>query len=216
MLVGGTALNGFYAGHRRSDDLDLFVKDEDAFTQTLLAVRSLKNLNANMQEKVHSNQFFKAICKLDGHEFTVDVVLDENQFREGNAILCGGGINVADIKTLFMMKAATLLSRCSEKDLYDLIWLFDNFEGASIPALFSEGIKIDGGMNAETLLYSVSSRQPRIEACDFSTDPEINAAKVFSRISRFQKQLVRDISAYLKENTKSELTAVVERFRRLK
>ena len=25
MLVGGTALAGFYAGHRRSDDLDLFV-----------------------------------------------------------------------------------------------------------------------------------------------------------------------------------------------
>ena len=31
MLVGGTALAGYYAGHRRSDDLDLFT--EDAFSQ---------------------------------------------------------------------------------------------------------------------------------------------------------------------------------------
>ena len=30
MLVGGTALAGYYAGHRRSDDLDLFT---EAFVQ---------------------------------------------------------------------------------------------------------------------------------------------------------------------------------------
>ena len=39
VLVGGTALAGFYAGHRRSDDLDLFTGSATAFTQAVLAVR---------------------------------------------------------------------------------------------------------------------------------------------------------------------------------
>jgi hypothetical protein len=40
-LVGGTALSGYYAGHRRSDDMDLFTKDSIAQE---LAVRRVKEL----------------------------------------------------------------------------------------------------------------------------------------------------------------------------
>ena len=35
ILVGGTALSGFYAGHRRSDDLDLFTKNADSQKATV-------------------------------------------------------------------------------------------------------------------------------------------------------------------------------------
>ena len=42
MLVGGTALAGFYAGHRRSEDLDLFCKSDEAFIATRLAVKALR------------------------------------------------------------------------------------------------------------------------------------------------------------------------------
>ena len=41
MLAGGTAISGYYAGHRRSDDLELFAKDEDAHRAAVLAARSL-------------------------------------------------------------------------------------------------------------------------------------------------------------------------------
>ena len=50
MLVGGTALAGFYAGHRRSDDLDLFTGSSAAFRQTVLAVRTLQSLGVELQE----------------------------------------------------------------------------------------------------------------------------------------------------------------------
>ena len=38
MLVGGTALAGFYAGHRRSDDLDLFTETGEDQSAAVLAV----------------------------------------------------------------------------------------------------------------------------------------------------------------------------------
>ena len=43
-LVGGTALAGYYAEHRRSDDLDLFAIDEPAHRAAILAVKSLVRL----------------------------------------------------------------------------------------------------------------------------------------------------------------------------
>ncbi len=46
MLVGGTALAGYYAGHRRSDDLDLFTKDDLSQAAAVLAVKSLRNTGA--------------------------------------------------------------------------------------------------------------------------------------------------------------------------
>ena len=44
MLVGGTALAGYYAGHRRSDDLDLFVRDTSAFQAVVHAAEALTTL----------------------------------------------------------------------------------------------------------------------------------------------------------------------------
>ena len=78
MLVGGTALAGFYAGHRRSDDLDLFTGSTTAFTQTVLAVRSLRALGVELHEVAHSNQYLRAVCNHRELAFTVDVVLDEH------------------------------------------------------------------------------------------------------------------------------------------
>ncbi|MEW6751646.1 MAG: nucleotidyl transferase AbiEii/AbiGii toxin family protein [Candidatus Latescibacterota bacterium] len=46
VLVGGTALAGYYAEHRRSDDLDLFTRDEPPFRAAVLAARSVAALGA--------------------------------------------------------------------------------------------------------------------------------------------------------------------------
>ena len=213
MLVGGTALSGFYAGHRRSDDIDLFVKSQPAFLQTVLAFKTLEKLKAEIKEAAHSQQYFKAVCRLDNCNFTVDIVLDENLFKQGKFNLCGRRIAVADLLTIFMMKSAALVSRCSEKDLYDLIWLFQNLEGLKIPDIIASGKKIDAGLNPETLLYSVSSSQIRKEACNFSLVPGFDNKKVYSLISKFKKSLVRGLHEYISNNTSSELKAVIDRIK---
>ncbi len=215
ILVGGTALSGFYAGHRRSDDIDLFVKNTAAFKAVILAVKSLKKIGVDIKEIIHSSQYFKAVCSTKKNSFTVDIVLDENIFSVGSYHLCHGNIVVADLITLFMMKSAALLSRCSEKDLYDLIWLFQNLEGFSIMDIIEDGMKIDSGLNPETMLYSISSSILSKESCNFSLDPKIDSKRIFKMISEFKDSLVNILENYLSNNISSDLKAVVDKIKRL-
>ncbi len=55
------------------------------------------------------------------------------------------------------MKAATLVSRCSEKDLYDLILFFEEFSDYRISNLVEMGSEIGSGINGETLMYSIGT-----------------------------------------------------------
>jgi predicted nucleotidyltransferase component of viral defense system len=215
VLVGGTALSGFYAGHRRSDDLDLFVKDDIAFSQTLLAVKSLSNIGTQIKDIAHSNQYYKTLCNLNSHDFTVDIVQDVNLFKVGT-FYKSDAITVADLPTLFMMKSAALLSRCSEKDLYDLEWLLENIKGASILDIIQNGVKIDSGMKAETVLYSISSSQTRKEGCGFSLDPAKDSKAIFDGLIKFKKRLIKELTNTLQKNTDSDLKPIIDTLRELK
>jgi hypothetical protein len=214
VLVGGTALSGFYAGHRRSDDLDLFVKDELAFSQTLLSVKSLSNIGTQIKEIAHSNQYYKALCKLNSHEFTVDIVQDVNIFKVGT-FYKSDAILIADLPTLFMMKSAALLSRCSEKDLFDLEWLLKNLKGASISDIILGGVKIDSGMKAETVLYSISSSQTRRDACGFSLDPASDSKVIYDRLIKFKKRLIKELTNILQHNISSDIKPIIDTLRGL-
>ncbi len=99
ILVGGTALAGFYAGHRSSDDLDLFTGNPHAFTQTVPAVRSLRTIEVELEERNRSNQYCRAVCYHDELAFTVDVVLDEHVvgMTETNT---AGGVVVVDVAVI--------------------------------------------------------------------------------------------------------------------
>lgn len=168
MLVGGTAISGYYAGHRRSDDLGLFARDRDAHRASVFAVRSLADAGAKVDEVLGSAQYFKASCLLDGHPFTVDVVLDSNLHAVGESHAADDGVAVAGVGTLLRQKAATLVSRCGEKDLYDLIWLFQANPGLDLSHLIDLGSQIDAGLTAEAALASLLGTEPSRSSCGFS------------------------------------------------
>jgi len=216
MLVGGSALSGFYAGHRRSDDLDIFVRSPLSFQQMILAVRALKDLGTEVQEGTHSQHYYRATCTLEGHTFTIDLVLDANVFEVGAWHLTDSGVCVADLATLFKMKSATLLSRCSEKDLFDLQWLFSVFPEKTTLSLMEAGRCIDGGMSAENLLYSISSATLKQDACGFGLKPADTPAVVYERVSLFREQLTREFDALLTNSPPTELGQIVARLRKLK
>jgi hypothetical protein len=187
MLVGGTALAGYYAGHRRSDDLDLFVQDEDAHRSVILAVGSLRGIGASLEEVVSSAQYFKALCQLDGHAFTADVVLDANLFTVGESHRVDDGVVVASLETLLRQKAATLVSRCSEKDLYDLIWLFEAKPKLALSKLIELGAQIDAGLTTEACLTSLIGTRLSVSACGFS--PTRTASEVFEDVTKLKAAL---------------------------
>lgn len=196
-LVGGTALAGYYAGHRRSDDIDLFVRDETALQTTFLAVKSLQKIGATLSGEVHTPQYYKASAELKKHRFTIDVVVDVNLHRIGRAATLEDGVCVADLFTLFAQKIACLVSRCSEKDLFDLCWLFKNAGEPDIENLIQMGAKIDSGLNTETLLISLKSTMPRKEACNFLVPhSKLTIEQAYRSILALQKRLIAAILDY--------------------
>ena len=211
-LVGGTALAGYYAGHRRSDDIDLFVRNEVSFRSAILAVKSLEKIGASISQPTQSKQYFHALCLYRKHSFTVDVVLDENLFQVGSFELSGKTC-VASLKTLLRMKIATLVSRASEKDLFDVRWLLQHFSSLTIPEWISLGQSIDKGVSGENLMASIGGTTLRKEACGFSTDPSQSADLVFKELVSYQRKLVRELITYLKSLPTPPLGKLVKRLK---
>ncbi len=211
-LVGGTALAGYYAEHRRSDDLDLFAVNPEAFHATTLAVKALKNAGADFQKEVSTPNYYRAALNLRKHSFTIDVVLDENLNHVGRAFKTFDGVSVADLPTLFATKSACLLSRCSEKDLYDLKWLFDHMGGINVSEIVQQGALIDGGMNTEGMLISLQGAHLRKDACHFLLENSPHSiTKTYDTIVKLQKNLIRSILQYEKTAPlPKDVTAIAE------
>lgn len=215
-LAGGSALAGFFAGHRRSDDLDLFTQSELHQRATALAVRSLSQIGATLDNLLETNHFFSVLCRLSGRSFTVTSALDINLFRMGRVMTLDHDVRVVDLVTLLKMKAATLASRCSEKDLYDLIWLFREFKDLTYPDLIRLGSEIDGGVKGEALLIGISGATLKKEACGFALDPKISKEEIFNQITAFQKNLLRVLSLHLRNQPAPLLRELVQKVSQLK
>ena len=211
MLVGGTALAGYYASHRRSDDLDLFTENTLAQKAAVLSVKSLGEFGSSLAGERSSARFYHAACALDGHDFTAQVVLDANLFTVGSGIEADDGVMVATAETLLKMKAATLVSRASEKDLYDLAWFFEQDKQLDVPALIALGKEVDGGMNAEALLISLVGTQMRESACGFSVTQ--SPTEVLDVVTRIQEGLIEGVKGHLRTQPAPPIAALIRKLR---
>lgn len=198
-LVGGTALSGFYTAHRRSDDLDLFTKDEASHKTAVLTVRALKKSGVVFSDERTSALYYHVNCFFENHQFTIDVVLDENLFRVGGFYDLGGGLVIANLETLLRMKSAALVSRSSEKDLSDLRELFHIFPELSISEFIELGRSIDGGVTGESMLASVGGTTLRLDACDFALDATIKGDVIHKQLKDFQATLIGSLQNLLRK-----------------
>lgn len=214
-LVGGTALSGFYAGHRRSDDIDLFTQDDISQRATVLAVKSLTTIGVQFLDEFQTRQYYRATCSFRGHKFTVDAVIDSHLFNVGDFERLGNSIVIADLETLLMTKAATLVSRCSEKDLYDLMWLFEQIPGLDFEKLIDLGKKIDQGVNGESILISISGTKLSEQACDFAWPRAHGKKEVYEKLIQFQKELIRNLVLFLKQQPALPLKDLIKKIKQL-
>ena len=152
-----------------------------------------------------------ATCHLDGHDFTVQVVLDPNLFAIHSGVEADDRVLVAALETLLKMKAATLVSRASEKDLYDLAWFFQQDGGLDVPTLLALGEQVDRGVNGEAVLISLIGTEPRESACGFSLAeaPE----EVHAEVIRTRKALIRGVEAYLHEQVAPPIAELINKLR---
>ena len=107
---------------------------------------------------------------------------------------------------------ATIVSRCSEKDLYDLKWLFEKaFSGLSLTDKFARGFEIDAGLDLESALTSLANAVLHVRACGFEIDHGVSAKIVYDEIEAFRvnlaKGIIRELKAHPKSSTLSEVIA---------
>ena len=214
-LVGGTGLAGYYAGHRRSDDLDLFTRDETAQKMAVAAVKSLQKMGANIQDERNSPDYYHALIELRGHAFTADVVLDKNIHVVGAFETTSNGVSVATLDTLQMMKVAALVSRCSAKDLFDVIWLKNNFRDCGVEELVNLGQQVDRGVNAESLLMSLCGSTLREDGCHFSLNTSTTPKEILNQISEYKLSLQVDLAHHLeKSNVAPPIALLIRKFKK--
>jgi len=211
VLVGGTAIAGYYAGHRRSDDLELFVRDANALRATVLAVGSLQSLGATITVDQSTSQFCSVTASLEQHVFTAQVVLDAALFTFGAGQRAADNVVVATLDTLFKQKAATLVSRASEKDLYDLLWLLARRPELSIAEMVALGREVDQGVNAENMLLVLASTPSSEAACDFALHE--TPAQVLVRINAFKTRLMDGLDRVARRQPAPKLGELIRALR---
>lgn len=112
-----------------------------------------------------------------------------------------------------VMKSAALVSRCAEKDLYDLAWILEKVPGMSLERLVAFGAELDAGLNPESLIISISGAELRPEACGFALDPAETPEAVHARLEEFRGGLLQGFMRLAKKQPVPLLGKIIQRLR---
>ena len=117
-LTGGAALAGFYLGHRRTQDLDLFTLENEIENGFRVAGETAEELGAEIESIQTSPDFRRLLVRRGDESIIVDLVREyvfqvESVKREIN------GIRIDSPEEIFANKLCALLSRSEIRDLVD-------------------------------------------------------------------------------------------------
>lgn len=148
-LTGGTALSVFYAVHRTSKDLDLFLLRERNLLEYATLLRSFEKVITTISES-------PAFCSYIYHSGTkTDYVYDRfsSSGRKNKILIEGLELNIDTLENITTNKICAVINRGEPKDIIDLTWLFMNafIPEKDFPQLFKKSIKREGLL--EDLLY---------------------------------------------------------------
>lgn len=118
-LTGGAALAGFYLGHRKTQDLDLFTLENEVENGFAIAREVARKLNAEVEAIQTSPDFRRLLVRRENEAIVVDLVREyvyqiEREKREIN------GIRIDSPEEILANKLCALLSRSEIRDLIDV------------------------------------------------------------------------------------------------
>jgi hypothetical protein len=118
-LTGGAALAGFYFGHRRTDDLDLFTLENEIENGFAIARDAARHLGATVEAIITSPDFRRLLVKRGDEAMIVDLVREYVfQLETEKPII--NGIRVDSPEEILANKLCALLSRSEIRDLIDV------------------------------------------------------------------------------------------------
>ena len=118
-LTGGAALAGFYFGHRKTEDLDLFTLENEIENGFAIVREVAQTLSAKVESIQTSPDFRRLLVKRGDEAVVVDLIREyvfqlEREKREIN------GIRIDSPEEIMANKLCTLLSRAEIRDLVDV------------------------------------------------------------------------------------------------
>jgi predicted nucleotidyltransferase component of viral defense system len=126
-LTGGTALSRAYLNHRYSEDLDFFVNQNPNFEkQVELILKSIKNEGIKLEIAVTGDSFTRVFVHQNEIVLKIDFVNDI-PYRTGTPVPTKLFFKTDTIKNILSNKL-TALSRQSEKDVVDMVFIALNYE----------------------------------------------------------------------------------------
>lgn len=187
-ITGGTALSVFYAEHRISKDIDLFLMNKKNLIEYIKFFRDIDKVVQTLSE---SPSFCSYIYK---NGIKVDYVYDSfsaNKFK--NVVVVNNiKINVDTVDNIAINKICAVVSRTEPKDIVDLTWIFKYMLSVNMDfiPLFKIATKREGLL--EDLLY---------------------VKGVFSHISQNANKILKIIkSSLLKNITSKDITHTYKLF----
>lgn len=151
-LTGGAALVGFYLGHRKTEDLDLFTLENEIENGFATLTEVAQKLNATV-ESIQTSPDFRRVLVTRGVEAVVVDLVREYVFQlepEKGEI---NGIRIDSPEEILANKLCTLLSRSEIRDLVDVCEL--ERAGFDIVNALAAAQKKDTGLSPAQLAWTL-------------------------------------------------------------
>lgn len=153
-LSGGGALAGFYLGHRKTEDLDLFTLNDEIQRGFEILREVGVELEATI-EPLQTSPDFRRVLVSRGNDAVVVDLVREYVYQVDDQKRIVNGIRVDSAEEIFANKLAALLSRSEIRDLVD-IYELEKAGYVFEPALRAAAKK-DTGLSAAQLAWVLSS-----------------------------------------------------------
>ncbi len=187
-LTGGTALSRAYLNHRYSEDLDFFVNQNPNFEkQVELILKSIKNKEIKIEIAVSGDSFTRAFVHQNEIVLKIDFVNDI-PYRTGMPVPTRLFFKTDTIVNILSNKL-TALSRQSEKDVVDIVFIALNYEFNWVE-IIKEASEKDMWINAV-------EASKILDSFPLNKLNEINWVAPLKDLNSFEKQLQLVISDLL-------------------
>ncbi|CAN5148705.1 hypothetical protein BH11MYX1_BH11MYX1_36690 [soil metagenome] len=153
VLTGGAALAGFHLGHRHTDDLDLFTRDDQAFERGRFVLADIATAFGTKLEIRQDAPGFKRLV-LGDHDNVLVIDLVKDPAKASSPPVEFDRIVVDSTAEIMANKLTAIVGRAEERDLIDVLFL--ERAGISVESALSAALAKDGGCTPATLAWLLS------------------------------------------------------------